>query len=405
MDSKILSTLIAVCLSALVGCQGPAPSTAPDEDIIGTPIDKVSTLSKQDGNDSEKAFVFDETTRKIHQFELSTMTYQKSFQVRFPDRKHVVLSHDQGNYVIDLCEKMVTIYSKTGLINEDPISFQGQPISAAFRSDLNLLVMYDDVNSVGFVQIDNNGNVIKAWTGGSLVGGASIQAGDLLNDGRLILSLSDRSIAIVDVVQTLAQSTWVFTTFNSGLSENISWIAPMKDNANHIFVKTKTELAIYNINTHAKVTSVVPNTNISKLSKLVDAHVVTTSAGGTHTLYYAQAGQIHQRSVNNQDGIIFVSYLNLAKDNWKFIDTKYVYDYFWYNDADFKKSDRTLKSFRLSDMLAEKKTLIEDRSQAMISNSFVFHLFPSELGYATRVNIKTGEKKEAKFFNVGHIGD
>lgn len=408
MDSKITQKLFALATTAiamtLLSACSPGPSdTEKDTHLIGTPIEKVSTMSKQDGTDSESTYIFDETTRKVHLFELSTMNYIKSFSVRNPDLKHVVLAHEQGNYLIDFCEKMVTIYSKNGQVYQDPISFEGKPLSAAFRSDLNLLVMYDDLNTVGIVKMDANGQVVKAWVGGNLLGSANIQAGDLLSNGKLILTLSNKSIAVVDVAQTLAQESWIFTTFPSGVADDISWVAPVRGNADEIFVRSKNEVAIFNVVTQSKVASTTLSESIVKFSKLVDGHITTASTGGTRTIYYAESSQIKARSLNNQYDFLMVSYLNIAQNTWKFIDSSYKYDAFYYNDADYVRENRTLKSYRLSDMLAQKKTAIENKSQALISNSFIFHLFPSEMGYATRVNIMTGEKKEAKYFNLGHI--
>lgn len=83
--------------------------------------------------------------------------------------------------------------------------FRGKTFVCGLPLDLNLLVMYDDLNTVGIVKMDSNGQVVKAWVGGNLLGSANIQAGDLLSNGKLILTLSNKSIAVVDVAQTLAQ--------------------------------------------------------------------------------------------------------------------------------------------------------------------------------------------------------
>lgn len=387
----------------------PEPNVDDDLNLIGSPLEKVSSLTNVQGQESEQVVIFDETVRKIHQFNLSDMSYLKSFSVKKPDAEHVVLSHDKGHYVIDICEKNITIFSRAGLAQHNPIQMQGKPLSAAFRSDLNLFVIYDDLNSVGIVQLNPQGEVQKTWVGGSLLlGSASITSGDLLATGQLILGLSDKSIAVIDVGQSLTQQKWVFTSFASGLSSNIAWLAPVRDNNNQIFVRAASDLAIIDLQTKSIVTSgSVSNGRFEKFSKATDGHVVvrSTVVTGQLTLYFAKNSQIHSRHLNKQDSNLLSSYLNLTEDKWSYVEfsAEDYYQFPYFNDIDFSKTGRILKSIRISDMLSLQRSTLADTAQLLLSPNYVFSLFPSELGYAVRTDIKTGTATEAKFFNVGHM--
>ena len=379
--------------------------------FIGVPLKEISGLSTAFGCDAEQAVIFDETTRKIHVFRLNDMELVKSYSPSQPSAKHVVLGHENGNYVIDFSEKSLSIYSISGLVQKNPVRFQGQPLSAAFNSKLNLLVMYDDTNSVAFLKMNEQGIVLNQWVAGSQVlNGASITSGDLLDNGKLVLALSDHSIGIVDVEQTMIQQQWILEKFDSTLTETISWLAPVPDQPNQIFVQAQNQLAIFDVAAKSLVVRLtLTNQQLEKLSKSSHAHVVTRSTltPDELTVYYPKSSSIQKRTLQKQASMLVSSHLNMSLNNWSFVEIK-SNSYSSYdvtnNDIDLSKTGRTLKRFRLSDLLAQQKLTVDDKAQALISPQFLFLLYPSELGYAARVNILTEERTEAKFFNVSHIG-
>lgn len=409
MDFKnILATLSLLALSA---CTISASPTDHDEDLIGVPLEKISTLSKSDGSDSEQIAIFDETTRKIHQFQLEDMTYLKSYDVPNPGGKHTVLVHDRGNYVVDFSEKNITVFSRNGEAQKNPVKIMGQPLSAAFSSDLNLLIIYDDLNNVGLLQMDPSGQASQSWVGGSLIANQStIAAGDLLSAGRLVLALKDGQVVVADIAQTLAQKPkpkWIVTqSFNSGLSDKISWLAPVSDNSNQIFVKAGDTIAVFDITTGTQLDSKTLSGRVEKLSKSTDAHLITREMSNYDeiSIYYVQSSKIQTRTLQKQGFSLFSSYLNLTQDQWSFVEaSQYISQIQWTNDIDYSKQGRTLKMIQISDLAALQKVPVPDQTQALLSPSYLFTLYPSELGYAKRANILSGETREAKFFNVGHI--
>jgi hypothetical protein len=406
MDFKSILPLIAVS-GLLAACTGPHGSGSEDN-VIGQPLKEISSLSRADGGDSQNAVIFDEVTRKIHVFELSDMQLLRSHSVSNPDKKHTVISHESGNYVIDFSEKSLTIYSVNGLTQKDPVRFQGQPLSAAFNSDENLLVMYDDTNSIAMLKMNELGLVTRQWVAGpKLLDDKTIRSGELLPNGQLILGLSDFSIGIVDVEQSILQKKWIFSSFDSTLGKSVSWIAAVADNPNQILVRSENVLAIFDLQTKTKVTSVtIVDERIAKLSKISSGHVVTRLDANRDQirLYYAKGGLIRHQDLQKQGLRLLSSHLNFVTDQWTLVDQLSESDDDIFSSAlDDQKVGRTLKSFRLSDMLPLQKTAVADQAQTLLSPSYLFSLFPSELGYAVRTNYLTLEKKEAKFFNMGHL--
>src|SRR5262249_11409495 len=152
-----------------------------------------------DGEQNDKVVFFDETTRRIHQFDMQHMTHDRSLSVDSPGAKHYVLFHQQGNYIVDLTDKHLTVFGANTTAH-DPIHFEGKPVSAAFSPELGYLVIYDDLQSVGVIKLSADGQVAGAHVFGSeLADGVSISAGEILPDGHLALAMTEGSVYLVDL--------------------------------------------------------------------------------------------------------------------------------------------------------------------------------------------------------------
>lgn len=394
--------LAIISVIGLCACS-PGSKVEREENVIGLPVEKISSMVKVNGGDSDQIAVFDEVTRKIHQFRLSDMHYLRSFSVASPEKKHVLVAHDKGNYVIDIWDQHLEIFDKTGAVQIDPIDLVGTPVSVAFRQEDNLFVLYDNLNNVSIIRFDSEGQVEKTWIGGSVLGASSsITSGDLVAGRQLLLSLSDGSLAVVDVDQTLLQQKWVFTNFNPGIA-GISWIAPVLDNPDQVLVKGQSALAIVSLNAKATVTSLdLSGLQLEKLSKSSNAHIIGRPSFDSPQIQilYPQNSQLVSRTLQKQGLSLLSSHLDLVKDRWSFIEISERSNYFD-NSADQSKFGRQLKMLRPSDMMAVKKVQIVDQAQVLLSATSIFALFPSDLGYAVRYDLTSGAVKEAKFFNIG----
>lgn len=404
------NVLIALAALNLCACGGTGAGLEnQDTDVIGVPLQATTQLSRQDGADQSKVSIFDETTRRIHQFDLSGFAFQRSFAVQHPDQKHYLLYGDSADYVVDLSEKHFSIFDSNGVENRRPVKLIGNPLSAAFRSDKNLLIVYDDVYNVGMIKLGNDGSVRKSWTGGSLISGeASIRSGDLLADGRLVLALSDLNLAIVDVDQSIDQQTWSKTIVPSNLSKQISWVAPVPDSNDQVLVLTVDEIALISLSTHTVLDSyAVSGMTVEKYSKTKDAHVIlrsVTDGGMSMKMVYAQGSRIKSRALPKQDRGLIHSYLDISRDEWTYVEARVGSRFLLgYNDLDQARDERKMKKYRLSDMAGLENKALPDRAQLHLSSSYVFALFPSELGYAVRYSTQSDDVKIVKFFNRKYL--
>lgn len=409
MDFKKLLAMMSVIYGmGLVGC-GSQFGGSDDEDNynIGNPTKSVAALNTPDEGESQNLVLFDKTVRRIHQFDLTGMKHIRSFAVRNPQDEHFVLYGNNGNYIIDLSLKGLSIFNKYNQVVHQPIKFQGTPKSAAFLPSKGIVVVYDDLMSVGMMKVDANGEVLKKWVGGSLVAGiSSISAGDLNADGKLILALSNGSIVVVDVEQCMDNQSWgTLTSFATGLTD-IKWLAPLSLTPHQVLVRSSSKVALIDINAQTVLSSYDIPGRVLKISKFNDPHVILEN-GSKIEIVYAQGSQVLSRTYIphvKTDAMYYLlsSNLDLVKDTWSFVDSTEPVSYL-FNDLDGTQKSRRFVRNRFSDFLATHNKEISNDTQVELANGFIFALYPSELGYAVRYDVDSDAKSELKLFNLKYI--
>jgi hypothetical protein len=394
---KILTILFAVL--NLVSCVGPDLSLN-DENLIGSKLESISSLRGSSGNDSSNVVLFDPVIKKLHQFNLDQMNVIRTLGVLNADQPHYVLHDIAGNYIVDLSLKHISIFDKNSNPQHNPIQFFGKPISAAFRPDLGLLVMYDDLQTAGVIKMDSNGVVQKAAMFGSIVSNdQTIATGELLEDGNLVLGLSDQSIAEIDIAQSLAQDKWVSQIHATGLTE-IVWIAPVPTKPRILLIKSKQQVSLYDLNSKAVISSIAVAGSIEKYSKVFNPHVLERIDSRTLKLIYTDGVAIKTRVMNRQYKTILSSDLDLTKNTWSFVEANLNALDPQINNTNIYKYKREIVRYRVSDMVALQSKFIPDRAEVKLANDYFFCLFPSDLGYATKNSVLTDSVNTMKNFNV-----
>lgn len=398
---------LATLLSA---CGKPQLKDKGNDNVIGQSLESIAPLRDSGGAEKQSVALFDDVIKKIHQFNLLNMSVERTLSVLNPDSKHYVLHSGLSNYIIDFSEKQISIFDANSVAQHQPISFQGKPKSAAFRPDLGILVMYDDLQSVGVIKLSSTGQVTAAHVFGSrLAVGTSIVSGDLLNDGRLILALSDNSIAIVDLNASLAASprSLIATIIPTGLTK-MNWIAPIPGAADRILIKTDAPTAqviLYDFVAKQVVQQIaLGDDEIIKLSKSYDPHVIVKTSESSQKLIYAKGITLQTLDVNlvgRSVSPILDSDLDITNDTWTYVYlSNYRNNFLFFNDVNQAKDLRTLVRTRVTDGLPLQSKPLPDRAQIKLSVNYFFALYPAPLGWAERYSIMTPEKAEMKFFNL-----
>lgn len=414
MDSKKLLAIFGfIYCASLVGCGFQYnPNTADRENLVGNLTKDVAALTTPDEGQAQSLVLFDKQVRRIHQFDLTAMQHIRSFEVHNPEIPHYVLYGNAGNYIVDLSEKGISVFNRFDKANHNPIKFQGKPISAAFLPSKGLVIVYDDLMTVGMMKLDNNGDVIKKWVGGAkIANGNTIAAGDLNSSGQLILALSDGSVVVADPEASMDAKDWRMalghtSTIATNLT-NISWIAPLPKTPNQVMIRSSGKLSLLDLNSQAIISSYDIVDTVSKMSKFNDPHVVMKSGTKVKVAYVNDSNiQVKTFILNTQQfemNYLLSTNLDLAKNTWSFVDTTQTLDYWFFNDVDATKKDRRFVRYDFDQVAATQKMTVADEAQIEIADDFIFALFPRALGYAVRYDIETERQSELARFNLKYI--
>lgn len=410
MHSNV-KNLFFVLISSLylMACTPSHPIDHEGENAIGEKLQTMSTLKRQDGTQLDDVVFFDETVRKIHHFNVTDMSYVKSISVKNPSDKHYVLFEEHGNFIADISAKNASFYNKTGRVQRSPFTFQGTPVSAAFRSDIKTLVIYDDLMTVGILKFDADGNITKSWMGGpDLKDNVSLSAGDLNEAGQMIVTLSDGTLAVVDVDQTLAQQKWIVSSeFATGLKD-LSWIAPITGHPEQAFVRSASALTLFDLITKTAISTLdLSKYSVEKYSKSGDGHLLlrridASTAASDQELHiaYVQNNQVLEKVLFKQSQRLLSSQLDLKNNTWGYVAAFDPSRINYYNEIDQIKKGRKLRIYRFSDKVAIENRDLDDGAQIHVANNYYFALKASEVGYAIRYDLFADTKAELKYFNL-----
>lgn len=405
MDFKIV--FLTVMLSFLLAC---SKSLTPSVNLgyIGNSLESISQGYGENGEAEGDMVIFDETTRRIHDFDLQSMTLKNSTEVVNPDAQHFLFYYKAKDFIFDLSQSHLSILNQSRNLVSHPLKFSGLPVSVAVQQQLGLFVLYDDLQSTGIIKLGSNGEVANSWVGGSLLStGASIVSGDLNSNGQLVLSLTGGTLAVVDVEETLGQQKWVFEQFASGIND-INWMAPLPNQPNLFLAKSATKIVLFNITNKSIIDSVnISGQQIQQLSKSIEPHLLLLDQGSLK-IAYVQNDHIVVNNVNQSVNKILYSVLDSTSGVWTYVDSNasandYYYGYY-YNNIDYTKYRRTLKRVRLSDLLVTQNQALADNTQVRLISDYIFTLFPSSMGYVSRFSITNSEEKVLKYFNMNYLG-
>ncbi len=407
----------------LFSCTLPKINSNDDDYQIGDQLAKTSSMSKADGTEKNIVGIYDETVQKIHIFDLKSNQHINTFDSNpsaISAKEHFVLYDDSGNYVVDITTKGFAIINKNNQSNKNALKLMGKPISAAFRSDLGYLILYDDAGSIGIFKLDVQGNILKQYLLGnridSALGAPTIASGDLLDNGSLVTSLSDGRLAVIDVEQTLNQRKWVYSVKTTNLTK-AQWIARVPNNTNQVLFRVSPEgmgsvehkIYLYDLSTETILNQISVTGYIEKSSRNSQPHFLISSSDEKEiSLIYPEANQLRlitqfRHNLSTAKNIVN-SHLDLNSNVFSFIEvetrTAYLNENLNYNSI---LEDRAYKKFRLPDMLLLNTFKIPNGTTMEMSEDFILALFPHKLGYAISYATDESSKYEFKFFNRGNL--
>ncbi len=404
MRSK-LWLLLPLAFSSACTVTGGNTNSTPGDGMIGKPIKAVTEMSDPNSADRSQIVMFDRTVRLVHQFDLATMSVVKTLTVDSPSENHSVLFDQNTGLIADFSAGHMTLFDRASNRVKDPVTMLGKARSFAYDPAHRSLVLYDDVNTVGLLKLDTNGAPVQSWAGGPLLQADDVlTAGDLIDDGSLILALSSGVIARVNVDQSIAQRRWVFTSVTTTL-DRITWIAPVHGFNDRVLVKTATAVALVSLTNGATIASKTFETygNAVFDSKTRDAHIIAQSPTSL-TVFYTDGTTVRALPLNATPELILSSRLSISEDSWSLVTSKVATSWTYEkNPVETEGKDRLLIKYRLSDLYSVARLPLPDKAQLDVSENYVFALYPVPLGYGERLGINDDSHAVIKMFNMGHI--
>lgn len=404
LPSYASALVIALLLS---GCGIGVPgSDKSNDNIIGEKLGSATAMSDRTAaTDRTEIAMFDPTTRMIHQFDLAQMKISRSIACENTKSAHSVLFDQPMGLVIDFSDGHVSMTDRFGRKSIDPIMMAGRAKSAAFNPTRGVLVVYDDMSSIALVKFGYDGQVLNTWTGGPVIStNQSMRAGDLIDDGTLVLGLDDGKLVKVNVDTAIQNRAWgTVTPLLTGIGP-VSWLAPVRGFNDRILAVTSTTVALISLVDGSTIDqrTISSDETINLKSKKTDPHVILKDRTGNTTVVYTDGATILTRSTRADAPDVFTSRLSLLENSWTIVSAK-TRTVWTIGGSRTEYYERTLKKFRLSDMLGSRKIEIANEPEIDVSSRFVFALYPDELGHGVRISIDDQSEAPINGFNAPYI--
>jgi|GEM_PF-6384812 len=392
----------------LMFCACTPSADVEDENIIGLRLSDLDSISE---SQNEKMLnIYDKVTNRIHTFDVEKNALLYSTEVPSSDGENYVVASDDDSYFISLSSFGFDFHTyQTGEVNSYGMIVQGELVSYAFNKETMHLVVYDDLNSIGLAKIES-GLDYKVWVGGPLITGEqSVQAGDILDDGTLVLSLINGSLAMVDIDASISAQEWVYTEDSTLTDVGIKWIA--NAGGSKILVNSEDSLTLYDTAAQTVLDSVdLPTSAVPvEYSKSGSPHIVFKSKDfSTHTLAYVDSETIKTIDFTNlkTESLFSQSRLDVNANSWTYLSLERdILDWGESRIVDFNASDenRMTVTRRLSDLLVMDKLELPDEAILKRTKNRVLALYPSELGFAKVYGLNGQGHSELSNFNIPFI--
>ena len=433
MDFRIPSQIYVLVFSLIantltVGCTmgNLKDKDNKSEKIIGQPVNQLSKVVNVDESNKSFVSVYDKTVHRIHVFELNEPKHESSFAVTNPEQKHFVINDPKARYIFDLSQRDFTIHRQNEDKPESLVQLLADPVSTAYNAEKNIFVIYDENQNTNIIQVSEDGKVLKVFTaGGALYNKVSINCGDILPDGNLILAMSNGDIVIIDTQKTLDNQTWEIKTKFTTPILNPIWLAPMNNNQVIIYTRSyhdntflSEDHKMYLVDLSTQVTSnetILSQTNLVKLSKEEYPHLVFSkySEMGNqvetqHDLVYFKDQAFQQKSIRRLNNIIYGSYLDVTANTWTISEStestnQILRRWSIFNDNNLDKVQRRILKYSTQNLTLLNAISIEPNVEVKLSSHSALNLFESPLGFAKIINLDNNSTSILKMFNLKYL--
>lgn len=218
------------------------PTFFSEEGVVATSLDSFYSHSYSQSLAGSGAVLVDDSTNRILQLSLAPLEIRRKYQN--PMGAKAVLSNNNSSYLIAIGQNGFQIL---GDVIQDFVTV-GAVKSAAYDADQDILVVEDSHGALSVTLLDDFGHLNLNWVGGPFFEGFGfVNAGAILPDKRLALSLKNGNLAIVDVLQSLSERKWRFEVIEVPEAKSMSWIAAIPGSTDNILIGDENQLFSFNV--------------------------------------------------------------------------------------------------------------------------------------------------------------
>lgn len=413
MDSRIY---LAILLT-ISGCSNGDLNTS----IVGTRLDGQTGLYNDYGMETKNIFVVDAITNRLLGINSETMAIDHEFELTNPSEQHYVTMDRDEKFVIDFSTKHIQVINLDGERYDSSLKFMGTPVSAAYDASARLMIMQDDLGSIGILKFAVTGEILDSWLGGPLVSdGKIISAGDLGESNQLILAMSDGSVTLVDLEATLAQKSWQYENFATNKNA-FNWVAPDATVTDKVLVASSTALSVLDLATkNITETIALPQQQLKSSQfnyrSYEDNFYYTAKATSSSTVGISKAGKPHavvQTSANQNPTLYYIGADGSLKSHilQNATNVTYLQSYLSQDTSEFmiliKTQSNEVRALgvRLSDnLVVHSKTISKPRGGSVrLNQKLVFVNYETGLGRVDLHNIVDDSTKTLEAYNFDYL--
>ena len=385
--------VIALLVQGCGGGSGTGSSSGGSGGVVGATVNSTPDLWRFYNAGGERVFYgYDPYVNRIMRVSLNAATVEHSSRLSVPARTDSWFAGPEGKIFFTMDDKSLSILNPETGASTLVKTFAGRIVSVAAEASQGLYAFVDEYSAITLLSVSQTGTVEGQWTGGPILGdGVVINAGDILPGGKFVVGSTAGKFAVINIKDSIASSSWKFTTQTLTDGKAINFVAPVKDRSDRVVIGTQENTMLIDVNTGA----------------IVDTE--PTGANGTR----------------QKNGRVHVAYLDTTTDRWKFIAVsggdsftrfdlpnndilklKTEAEQSYLTDSGFNlvlkgngSRSRRVVTMRLSDALVEKSFDINASARIGLSDDGFSAMDPSALGSISVYNLTTGATKSFLGYN------
>lgn len=399
MRSNLL-IIALLCIFVVIHACGQARNDGPTGRRIGEPLQEAySAFTGSAGTafNANEAVFLDESNRNITVFQIEPFAVLAKLDLPESVDAEAFFSGRNNSFFVLKETHGFGVLKRSGEYIRSPVPMYGELTSVSYDGKSQRLVLQDDLDSVGLVVFDDLGNVASSWIGGPVIDGEhAIVAGTLLENGGLIVSLTNGDIARIDFDQTIASGKWEFTTFDIPVPGELLWMSPVFGLEPVLIART--ERSIFTIDVNQKkvldMLTLADGETALHFNRSV-GHVIVEGTERKMLVHADLTGKLVKKTIHNVPSQISVdrtvefSVMDQASGALTVMATH--------------DKQASIYRNRLTDGLFVGVIRVEDFERTIITEGYVIEILDYRLGKAVRKSIaRPDETVEITGYNVRH---